>query len=325
MNPNRGDARPVPIAAVIFLGLVLGLAQAGSPEPTAPPGEPTMIPIDEVNPRHPIYPEMLPLVITQDASSWYLAREVHNTGLTSPVISVEAIGVTIDLMGFALWTGPGPAIVSNYEGTTVQNGYIISGGKGVDLSSAATVKDLSVTAGGNGIEVGDHSRVLDSRAKGCQGHGIIAGGGSVVRGCTSNDNDENGIWITGVYNGEEGGIVADSIVFYNGKNGIRVDGGTLVTNNQCRGNDTDDSEGKAGIWVNGDRIRVEGNHVSVNDIGIDVDGNANVIVKNTVINSVTTNFDIAPGTSNNFIPSFDISTTGAAAPWDNLCLGTGCI
>jgi parallel beta-helix repeat protein len=284
-----------------------------------------MLPIDEVDPRRPIYPDMLPLVITDDATSWYLARGVHDNSLTGPIIDVQAIGVTIDLMGFTLWTGSGPSIVSNHEGTTVQNGFIVCGGKGVDLASSAIVRNLAVNAIGNGIEVGDHSMVIDSRAKGSSGHGIIVGAGSVVRGCISNENAENGIWVQGMYTGEQGGLVVDSVVFHNGKNGIRVDGDVLVRNNECRGNDSDDSEGKAGIWVNGDRARVEGNHVSMNDIGIDVDGSNNIIVKNTVIGSVTSSFDIAPGTINNFVPTYNAGAAGTPFSWDNFCLGPGCI
>jgi parallel beta-helix repeat protein len=312
------------VTIIIGGGAVHLIIQAGPLEPPVPPDTPTMLPIDEVDPRRPIVRDMLPLVITEETSSWYLAQTIHDNSLSGPVIDVQAIGVTIDLRGFTLWTGSGPTIVSNYEGTTVQNGLIVSGGKGVDLSASAIVRNLAVTAGGNGIEVGAHSMVVDSRSRNSSGHGIIAEAGSIVRGCVSNENGENGIWLQGAI-GEYGGIVADSVVLDNGKNGIRIDGDAFVLNNECRGNDSDDSEGKAGIWVAGDRARVENNHVSMNDVGIDIDGSNNVVVNNSVVDNVSLSIDIAPGAVNNIVPIYTAGSAGTPGVWVNFCLGPGCI
>ena len=85
------------LLAVTFAGFFLGV-DAGPLEPPGPPGDPTMIPLDEVDPRIPIYAEMLPLTISE-SGSYYLAEDISTTG---GGIIVQANDVTIDLMGFIL-------------------------------------------------------------------------------------------------------------------------------------------------------------------------------------------------------------------------------
>jgi len=92
-------------AALLLLALALTI-QAGPLEPPVPPGEPTMMPIDQIDPRIPIHADALPLAITQPGS-YYLAENIVVTG---PGIIVQADRVTIDLMGFTLASGTGPGI-----------------------------------------------------------------------------------------------------------------------------------------------------------------------------------------------------------------------
>ena len=56
-------------------------------------------------------------------------------------------------------------------------------------------------------------------------------------------------------------------------------------------------------------------------VGIDLDGNDNIIIKNTIVHSVTSAYDIAPATVGNV---FEIGTGPSAGPWANFCNGAGC-
>jgi hypothetical protein len=155
------------MSAVLLSAALALTTQAGPLEPPVPPGTPTMRPIDQVDPRIPIYADDLPL--------------------------------TIDLMGFALRGGTGPAIATNSFaiGVTVRNGEIHGwSGAGVALFHAACVSDLIVRSnGGNGIVTGIDSRVVRCTADHNGLHGIVVSNGSIVSDCVANDNDENGIWV----------------------------------------------------------------------------------------------------------------------------------
>ena len=78
----------------------------------------------------------------------------------------------------------------------------------------------------------------------------------------------------------------------------------------------------AGIHVASYDSRIEGNNVSNNDRGIDVDGEDNVIVRNTA-SSNTINYDILSGNAIGEI--LDVTNGGTLnsshGPWINLKIG----
>jgi len=297
-------------------------ADAGNPEPPVPPGHSTMLPLDEVDPRRPITVDMFPLTITEWGTSWYLTRDIDLNGVGG--ITVESDHVNIDLMGFRLFGsyGTGPAIQSapGRRFVTVKNGSIQAWDVGLRLGLNSAVRNVAVVgAQFSGIEVGSASLVAESIAYGSGHHGIVADAGSIVRDCVVHNNTQNGIWATTYTSGQfihEGTLITGCNVDFNDRNGIRVDGHAYVLNNQIRYSDSLGVEGKAGIWVNGDGNRIEGNHITMNNIGIDLDGNNNLIIKNSLIDNPTC-ADVAPGTTGNV---FQIGSTASAGHWANFCM-----
>jgi len=294
--------------AVVWLGVV-----AGPIEPPGPPGTPTMIEIDRVNPRIPIRPGSLPLTITE-SGSYYLTG---NLGTSGPGIIIQTDNVTIDLMGFTLEGGTGKGIdASGYSQITVRNGTIQAwSGTCVHVGVGAAVENVTALAcAGSGINAGFDSRVLDSTARGNSVHGIIVTAGCLVRGCVASANSENGIWID-ESPGAAGALVSGCVVDGNGRNGIRLDGRSTVTGNQVRANGSPD---KAGIWVKGDFNRIDGNNVVDNYIGLDVDGSFNVIARNSVINSSHANIDEDVLALGNLMIVHWIYSSAPVDPWANI-------
>ncbi|MHC4575495.1 MAG: hypothetical protein ACYS76_15445 [Planctomycetota bacterium] len=92
-------------------------------------------------------------------------------------------------------------------------------------------------------------------------------------------------------------------------------GDCLVISNNCVANGWGVGNG-AGIHaddVGSDDNRIEGNHVTDNDRGIDVDGTGNIIIKNTASGNAGDDYDIVAGNKVGTI-STDPTTAG---PWDN--------
>lgn len=310
---KRRSRNPLRISTIVILAacaLIWPAIRSGEMEPPGPPG-PTMKPLNEIEPRRPIYAEMLPLTITEPGV-YYLVEDIATTGAG---ITVNASEVTIDLGGFTLGGGTGNAITAlgGNLNVTVKNGRIEEWGQhGVALSERSAVIGVHVLGNViNGIQVTNDSRVIDCFAYGNGGHGIQAFVGSLVRGCQANYNQGNGIYV-------DHSKVIDCVATYNAKNGIRVDSYSSVTGCLVSHSDFMQVNGKAGIWVAGGGNRIDGNHLNFNNNGIDVDGNYNVVVRNIIIDSLTAAIDVDPGTSGNLWET--ATTLTGAGPWANLLL-----
>ena len=101
-------------------------------------------------------------------------------------------------------------------------------------------------------------------------------------------------------------------VITNAEHGISVGNTTLVIANNLYANGLGPSGG-AGIFVEFGGSRIDGNHLTNNDVGIDVDGTSNLIIRNTAMNSSGLNYDILAG---NEVGSI-VTTVVGAGPWDN--------
>nr|ACS83706.1 parallel beta-helix repeat protein [uncultured bacterium AOCefta2] len=211
--------------------------------------------------RTPIsQPQSFPLVISQPGS-FYLTGNI--TGVAGQDgIQVTTSGVTLDLNGFSLIGVPGSGngiFASGLRGVTVQNGHVTGwGSKGISLSSpqdACRFVNLTLRSNGNtGLDGPIACVVENCIAISNAGHGISVGGGSTVRGCTSDYNTTSGfVSLTGCSfadcnaNGNGTDSVGDGFNVgvgcnlsqcnaYINKNGFKLQGEGNVTNCTARGN-----------------------------------------------------------------------------------------
>lgn len=239
-----------------------------------------------------------------DADSVFKITQPGSYFLAGPVIGeagkhgieIASSKVTLDLMGFELRgvaTGLDGIFVSPIpsEDIVIRNGIILDwGGDGVHVISSNGAKqhvafDLIVEGnGGNGVQLDRMAHVSRCTVRNNGGDGIVVNDDSVVFDCVSNENDGDGIQAT------SGGLIRDCAVSNNTGDGIRAAGRCAIVGNQCDANGAFAGDG-AGIHVSGNSCRVEDNHVTGNDRGIDVDAGNNVIVRNTAgVNTI--NYDV---------------------------------
>ena len=136
------------------------------------------------------------------SGSYVVVQDIFAPGGNFPCLNVTASLVTIDLGGFRLF-GASQAVGIGANGSslsdiTVQNGYVLFFGDGVELSNVerATVRNVSANAsGGTGIRTGTDSTVTGNTAIFNFHNGIAAGANSIVTGNRSFDN-ETGIAVT---------------------------------------------------------------------------------------------------------------------------------
>jgi parallel beta-helix repeat protein len=93
------------------------------------------------------------------------------------------------------------------------------------------------------------------------------------------------------------------------RDGVRVSSQCLVVNNTCDDNGASGGDG-AGIHATTGDNRIDGNTVTRNDRGIDVDFSGNLIIRNSASGN-TTNYVIAA--DNRYGPVVDITAAGTAA------------
>ncbi len=215
-------------------------------------------------------------------------------------------------------------------------------GRGISVAESSSVKGC--TADGNnsiGIYANTGSSISDCTAKGNKGsygiqtnngssihkcsafnnvgtgsssYGIFAGTGSSVIACTaynnSNTNSSKTASQGGGIHASSSSVVKDCSASYNSGDGIRVSGDCLVEGNVCDNNGFG-GDG-AGIHSSSLDNRIDGNTVTDNDRGIDVDSTGSLIVRNSASGN-STQYSIASGNDTGIIQS---SPVGAGA-WDN--------
>ncbi len=336
---------------VLILGAVLlsgaGVLTTARAEGLAPPGPTRPVSLRDIEPRTPIHTADIPLTITEPGS-YYLVEDITWPGVDD-AITIGADDVTIDLMGFTLRLGgvPGGAsgiVSAGGQNLVVRNGTIADCyPSGIDIGGSALIQNVLVENSWLfGIHAGSESMILDSRVT-HSGVGIDVGDNSVIRGCALRFN-ERGIYagrsvrisdtivtgasIFGISAGEHCTVsectvdgsaqwairvspnsrVENCLVrgFRDQTLAISVAGGSFVLANNCNG---------ARIYVNGSGNRVEGNNVADSlEYGIEVEGTGNLIIRNSVSNSFSDDYKIAPGN--------DVGPIGSAAtsasPWANI-------
>jgi parallel beta-helix repeat protein len=157
---------------------------------------------------------------------------------------------------------------------------------GIRTGRGSTITDSTVNLNGSyGIFAGFDNTITHSSAE-RNGSGIVAGAGSMITDSTSGFNDDDGI-------GTSVSCTVNRCTVYNNTgNGIRVSSDSAVVGNTCDSNGARGGD-SAGIFATGSDNRIDGNNVTDNDRGIDVDGSGNIIIRNTASGNTTANYDIA--------------------------------
>lgn len=285
--------------AVAMLAATACYTLAGDLNPPAGPIGPTMKPLDQIEPRIPISAATTPgdanhlFRITQPGS-YYLTGNI--TGVAGKAgIEIASGNVTLDLMGFHLIGAPqsfdGVRITTTgIRDVVVRNGTVRGwGADGIDLSNCVGVIVADVIAeenGTRGIVAANQARVSGCIARNNGNVGIFVNEGGIVIDCEAADNGSDGISV------QQFVTVERCFAFRNTGDGIRAANRCVIRHNLCQGNGNNGSG--AGIHVTVNLCRIERNHVTGNDRGIDVDSGSNLIVGNSAGGN-TTNYDIVAG------------------------------
>jgi hypothetical protein len=249
-------------------------------------------------------------------------------------ITINSSDVTIDLAGHALIgvSGSLNGIQVTPDGTAdrtnvcVGNGAIRGWGQsGVNARDAKNglFRDLRLLANGKssahaGLDCGAGSVVVGCTAMSNGGDGIECGPGSAISGCTAGSNKGTGIIASGIVHTctsvgntglgislGSGGVVRECVVQTNGSDGITLSDHCSSVGNNCTGNNG------AGIRAkpSGQFTRIEANHVTGNKVGIQVESQINLIIRN----SAAHNGDFT-GTDPATLVNYDIDSGNHAGP-----------
>ena len=318
-------ARRLIVGVVVCFAGVAALAG-----PLTPPGAPAPSgkTLTEVEPRIALSavntPGDLDSVFSITApGSYYLTGNVNGSaGLYG--VKIQSSGVTLDLNGFSLIGGPGSldgVFMSAFgRNIVIRNGHVRNwggnglrvlidigriegviaadnGGWGIDNAPGGTFTSMIVACeafnngfnvvGTGGIRGGLASVITDCIAYGNTGVGIFGGADSRITGCLARSNSADGIAISA------GGLVSGCTASSNVGDGIEVSSDCTIVANVCDGNGFGTGDG-AGIHVTGSDNRIEGNNVTDNDRGIDVDLPGSFITRNTASGN-TKNWDVVVG------------------------------
>ena len=271
--------------------------------------------------------------------------EISASGVTVDLNGFDLSGIP----GMGMFEGVSTS-VDNLKNITIRNGSVRGwGATGVDLlafsATNSAIIDLRVSGNaGEGISAGDYCMITGCSASFNTGHGILSFSASMIGSCTATFNSGNGIETIGdstvcecavVGNTMNGISTSDGCVISNCSasqnsasgilagtgstishcatsinvlDGITVSDGCLVLANTCTSNGNGGSG--AGIHATGSDNRIEGNHCSRADRGIDVDFAGNIIIKNTCSGN-TTDWDIVA--NNVYGPIIDRRAPASAA------------
>lgn len=308
----------MPITSATFA--IAACLLAGPIDPPSGPVAPTLKTLVEVEPRIAIGATTTPgdadsVYRIAQSGSYYLAADVE---AFSDKVGIEidwlsATNVTLDLNGFTIKgsgsTAAGIAATVAAGGTTLtlRNGTVAQMGSwGVDVyAQSLTVEGISVLDSANGIKVSGNV-ISVARCKAFRNTtGFRLEGPAHVTDCIAEFNTGDGFFTIGTcafdrctsaFSGGDGFelgsacIITSCMVNTCTAQGIRAGSWTTIRGNtiQSAGSGGDG----AGILVTATGNRIEDNHVLGCDRGIDVDGSANIIVRNTA-HANTVSYDIS--------------------------------
>ncbi|MEM0983312.1 MAG: right-handed parallel beta-helix repeat-containing protein [Planctomycetota bacterium] len=255
--------------------VAVSAAAAGPLTPPAGPVSPTGKTTDQIEPRTPIDPSQLPIVIAQSGSYYLTGPYNYNGPADGHAITITTSAVTIDLNGFRLNgnSGASHAIevgeAVSYSDIRIRNGTIASwGGSAVSAVNDEQIILEALYAVSNGtaqsspaFEIGSFSVIRDCHVDNHVGTAIRLAESSLVDGCT-------------VKNPQAGGI--------------RMASGNIVRNTLISGTDTDAINGMSGNLISsctitaplGDGIDLDNNN-RIENCTVRSSGSAGILVLNT--------------------------------------------
>jgi parallel beta-helix repeat protein len=205
---------------------------------------------------------------------------------------------------------PGIGIFTE-DGCTVQR-CTASGNSsdgGILVGTGSTVQDCaSVSNTGRGYTVSSGSTVQNCSAYGNTGEGIYALYGLTIINCAVSYNTGDGIYAAA------GCTIQSCAAQFNTGDGIQISDDSQVRDCTCNSNGYLTGDG-AGIHVTGGDNRLDGNNVTDNDRGFDVDAAGNFIVRNSASGN-TANYDIT-GTQTIGPIITATGTISSTSPWAN--------
>jgi hypothetical protein len=255
----------------------------------------------------------------------------RSTGLAGVVLDGQCDHLTLRNGSITEWTTQGLNLaVGGGEGRILEDLHCAANGaQGMLTGQAAIVVNCSaIMNDGDGILSGQASSLENCSARLNGGTGIIVLGAGVARGCSSWENNFGGYYIEqggsiesssaqqnplggifarngtrvtnclardnfgdGINAGDECIIIGNTVTRNEG-DGIETDGDSLVKDNVVSFNRTEAGDG-AGIRVRFHGSRIEGNHLRVNDFGLNIMHTHNLIIRNSAVSN-TMNYRIVP-------------------------------
>ncbi len=175
-------------------------------------------------------------------------------------------------------------------------------GAGIRSSTSSTISSCSAENNSTfGIVAADFSAIAGCTAAANGSNGIEAGNSVTVSGCSSYDNTGHGITAA------SGCEVTGCTSRFNSTHGIRVVSNCAVRENTSTSNGTVGPG--SGIFALGSDNRIDGNHCTDNDVGVECDVGGNLIIRNTCAGNTT--FDWSLVADNVFGPIIDRRSPGS--------------
>lgn len=282
--PMHTVIRSKMIVTVLFvvIGLFVGGLQAGDLNPPGPPTAGTMKPLDDIEPRVAVNAANTPgdpnntFVISQPGS-YYLTGNI--TSNFKHAILIDADDVTLDLMGYRLWSSyskplgnnedfDGIHVTADHHNITLQNGTVASDRTvHLMLTYRGFRYGIHAETGSERIAI-ENVCVTDARDDGI----YLQGKNQTVRNCRSLKNDGTGIHLY------ENSKAVDNTCCGNGGNGITLRDRGIALRNQCNENDS------CGIVIWTDCIIRDNACCSNSSRGISGYASQNVIITGNMIN-----------------------------------------
>jgi len=171
------------------------------------------------------------------AGTYILGVNINRTG---DCFKIQADLVILDLDGLSLTgKGSGAGITANgnnVQGVVIRNGMITNFAEGINLSNAssAQIEDMVLTKqSGKNIQVGSASTVKDTTMTGGT-DGIVAGDGCALHANNITDVSNDGIRVGA------GSTVTGNTVSFAGGDGLQVDCPSTVVQNTSTGSGSND-------------------------------------------------------------------------------------